>query len=200
MAKRAVNQQVAKAIIEAALRINELVKSTGQDIRTINPVPANIAGRITTPEEKSLGAIYKAGSSPIQGVLKYAERPKKKGLYFVDNWMTVSSIFMGYAASGAQLVIFQLGGGGLPNDAILYSSGGFVAPLLWTSANPKTLKMAGWKLDFYAGEIIEGKETIEKVSDRLYSTILDIASGTMTRTETINYVDPNQVYTTEPVF
>lgn len=199
LAKRAINEDVTKQIIEVALRTDERAKSTGQDIRTINPVPANIAGGITTLEEKSLGAIEKAGSLPIQGVLKYAERPKRKGLYFVDNWMTMSSIFMGYAASGAQLVIFQLGGGGLAGDSLFYVSGGVVAPLLWTSANPKTRKEAGWKLDFYA-PVIEGKETIEKAGDRLYEKILDIASGTMTKAETLTYITPNQVYTTEPVF
>ena len=199
LAKRAVNEEVAKEIIEVAVHTDERAKSTGQDIRTVNPVPSNIAGGLTTLEEKSLGAIEKAGSSPIQGVLKYAERPKGKGLYFVDCWMTMSSIFMGYAAAGAQLVMFQLGGGGLKGDGIFYASGGVVAPLLWVSANPKTHKVAGWKLDFYA-PIIEGKETIEESGERLYKNILDIASGTMTKSETLTYIEPNQVYTTEPMF
>ncbi len=200
LARRAVNKRIAKEIIEAANRIDRLAKASGQDVRTINPVPANIASGISTLEEKSLGAIHKAGSSPIQGVLKYAECPKKHGLYFVDNWMSASSIFMGYAAAGAQLVIFQLGGGGMKTDSSLYSPAGVVSPLLWTSANQNTLRLAEWRLDFYSGTVIEGKETIEETGERLYSTILDIASGTMTKTETLNYVDSNQVYTREPVF
>jgi len=200
LAKRAINEKIAKAIIEAATRIDERAKSTGQDIRTVNPVPSNIAGGITTLEEKSLGAIFKAGSAPIQGVLKYAERPKGKGLYFIDSWMTMLSIFMGFAAAGAQLVLFQLGGGGWKGDDLFYTSASVVAPLLWTTANPRTRDIAGWKLDLYSGTIIEGRETVEEVGERLYAMILDVASGTMTKSETLRHVDPNQVYTTEPVF
>ncbi len=200
LAKRGVTAAVRQAIVAAALRIDERAKATGQDIRTINPVPANIAGGLTTLEEKSLGAIHKSGTMPIQGVLQYAERPPGHGLYFVDNWMTMTSIFMGYAAAGAHLVLFQLGGGGVRNDALFYDAGGVVAPLLWTTANRKTRALAGWLLDFYSGSIIDGKATISEVGEQLYATLLDVASGTMTRSETLRHTTPTQVYTQEPAF
>lgn len=199
LAKRAVNDEVAKAILEVARETEERAKLIGEDIRTINPVPSNIAGGITTLEEKSLGAIAKSGSMPIQGVLKYGERPRGRGLYFVDNWMSMLSIFLGYAAAGAQIVLFQLGGGGLVGDTILYSSGGVVAPLLWLTANPKTYRRFGDEIDFYSGTVIEGKETIQEAGERLYNLILDVASGTMTKTETLTHVDPNQIYTVDPM-
>lgn len=113
LAKRAVNEEVRRKIIEVTLSTEERAKGCGEDIRTINPVPSNIAGGITTLEEKSLGAITKSGTSTIQGVLRYAETPPGRGLYFVDNWMTQLSIFLGYAAAGATLVLYQLGGGGV---------------------------------------------------------------------------------------
>ncbi len=199
LAKRAVNKEVAKAILEVARETEKRAKAIGEDIRTINPVPSNIAGGITTLEEKSLGAIAKSGSMPIQGVLKYGERPKGRGLYFVDNWMSMLSIFLGYAAAGAQIVLFQLGGGGLVGDTILYSSGGVVAPLLWLTANPITYRRFGDKIDFYSGTVIEGKETIQEAGERLYHLILDIASGTMSKTETLTFVEPNQIYTVDPM-
>ena len=200
LAKRAINKKVAEEILRVANETDELAKAAGEDIRTINPVPANIKAGMSTLEEKSLGAIHKSGSMPIQGVLKYAEAPKGKGLYFVDNWMWTLSIFLGYAAAGAQIVMYQLGGGGVAGDSIFYQTGGLVAPLIWCSANPKTLQMGGWNLDHYSGTIIEGKETIEEVGERLYSTILEVASGTMTRSETVSHIDPNEIYTKEPVF
>ena len=200
LAKHAINREVAEEILRVANKTDELAKAAGQDIRTINPVPANIKAGISTLEEKSLGAIHKAGSMPIQGVLRYAEIPKGKGLYFVDNWMWTLSIFLGYAAAGAQVVLYQLGGGGVGGDFIFYQTGGLVAPLMWCSANPKTLQMGGWNLDHYSGTIIEGKETIDEVGERLYRTVLDVASGTMTRSETMNHIDPNEIYTREPVF
>ena len=78
LAKRAINDEVSRQILEAADRIEAIAKSTGEDIRTVNPVPSNIAGGISSLEEKSLGAIHKSGSSRIQGVLKYGERPEGK--------------------------------------------------------------------------------------------------------------------------
>jgi altronate dehydratase large subunit len=200
LAKRGVSAEVSKQILQVADETESRAKAGGEDIRTINPVPANIAGGISTLEEKSLGAIHKSGSAPIQGVLQYAERPSGRGLYFVDNWMSVSSIFAGYAASGAQLCVFQLGGGGWPGNDLLRTSTAVVAPLMWTTANPKTLAMASSSIDFYAGTVIEGSDTIEDAGGKLLETVLDVASGTMTRVETIRHTDPTQIYLRDSPF
>ncbi|MFC1899827.1 UxaA family hydrolase [Chloroflexota bacterium] len=200
LAKRGANQEISKRILEAAAETERIAKSTGEDIRSINPVPSNIAGGISTLEEKSLGAIHKAGSTPIQGVLKYGEIPEGKGLYFVDNWMSLGSIFAGYAASGAQLVIFQIGGGGLSGNDLLYNSTAVIAPLMYTTANYKTLSMAQTSIDFYSGTVIEGKDTIEGSGEKLLQKVLDIASGTFTKVETMRYTDPTQIYLKDPCF
>ncbi|MCL4465006.1 MAG: UxaA family hydrolase [Chloroflexi bacterium] len=200
LALRGRTEEVGRQLLKAVEVIENLAKASGQDIRSVNPVPSNIAAGITTLEEKSLGAVHKAGTAPIEGVLKYAERPTGRGLYFVDNWMGHLSIFLGYAAAGAQLVVFQLGGGGTPGRTILESTPAVVAPLLWATANPITLARSEDGVDYYSGTVIEGRETPEQVGERLVKTVLDTASGTRTRSETLNYVDPAQVYTREPVF
>ena len=200
LCQRGINEAVSRKILEAAARIEASAKATGDDIRTVNPVPSNIAGGISSLEEKSLGAIHKSGSAPVQDVLKYGERPAGKGLYFVDNWMSMSSIFAGYAASGAQLVIFQLGGGGVVGNDLLHTSTAVVAPLMWTTANPKTLAMAPTSLDFYSGTVIEGEDTVEEAGGKLLQLVLDIASGTMTRVETLRHTDPTQIYLRDPSF
>jgi len=201
LAKRAVNRQVGQEILARVNCIEKRALSTGEDIRTMNPVPDNIAAGISTIEEKSLGAIYKAGHLPIEGVLDFAERPKKSGLYFVDSWMGIPSIFPGFAASGAQLNLFQHGGGaGAPNNHILDPSPAVVSPMLWTSANPITYAQTKGSLDFYSGTVIEGKETLEQAGERLVNLVLEIASGTLTRGETINYSEPIEIYTIDPIF
>lgn len=200
LARRAATAEVAETILAAARFVEERALATGEDIRTVNPVPANIAAGISTLEEKSLGAIRKAGSKPIRGVLKYAERPRGPGLYFVDNWMSVQSIFTGYAAAGAQLTLYQYGGGGVSGRSVLDPSPAVVVPLLWASANPITYARTRGSLDFYSGTVIEGKETPEEVGERLVQLVLDVASGTLTHGETIDYSDPTQVYTLDPVF
>jgi len=200
LAKRAVNEEVSRQILEVAGEAEERARATGEDIRTINPIPANIAGGISTLEEKSLGAICKSGSAPIQGVLRYSERPEGKGLYFFDNNPGMG-IFTGYAASGAQLLLFQLGGGGLGgNEVLLSSSPGMVAPLLWTTANPRTLAMADNSIDFYSGTVLEGEDTIEEAGEKLLQLVIETASGTFTKVETIKHVDPTQFYFKDPIF
>jgi altronate dehydratase large subunit len=200
LAKRAVSPHVAKEILDAVAYREELAKSTGLDIRTINPIPANIKGGLSSLEEKSLGAIHKAGTAPIQGVLQYGERPKGRGLYFVDCWMGSYSIFVGYAAAGANLVLFQIGGGGLSGRDLLEGCPTVVVPFLWCTANPKTYAMAKDNIDFYSGTVIEKGEDPEEVGERLYRTVIDIASGTFSRTETLNYSDPIDLCLEEPRF
>jgi altronate dehydratase large subunit len=112
----------------------------------------------------------------------------------------MGSIFAGYAASGAHLLIFQLGGGGWMGNDLLYNSTAVVAPLIWTTANPKTLAMASTSIDFYSGTVIEGKDTIEEAGEKLLQTVIDIASGTFTKVETMRYADPTQIYLKDPSF
>jgi altronate dehydratase large subunit len=200
LARRAETPEVAEAILRSVTVQEDRAKATGLDIRTVNPVPSNIKGGISSLEEKSLGAIHKAGTAPIRGVLRYAERPPARGLYFVDNWMGHLSIFAGYAAAGANLVLFQLGGGGVAGRTLLEGSPSVVAPFLWCTANPRTYAAATDSIDFYSGTVIEGTETPEEAGERLYRTVLDVASGTCARSETLYYTEPVDMYLQEPRF
>jgi altronate dehydratase large subunit len=102
---------------------------------------------------------------------------------------------MGYATAGAQIVLFQLGGGAYHMDGPLYNPATVkFVPLIWCSANPRTRKLAGWNLDFSSAPVIEGKESIEEAGERLYTDILKVASGTMTRTETLKFIEPTELY------
>ena len=88
LVQRAENEAVAQALLQAVKATEDKAKATGEDIRSINPIPENIAGGISTLEEKSLGAILKSGSTPLKGVIQYAQRLPGKGLYFMDAWMS----------------------------------------------------------------------------------------------------------------
>ena len=200
LSKRAVNKNVAQDIIDVALATEERGKRIGEAIRNINPVPANIAAGISTLEEKSLGAIAKSGDSPIQGVLKYAECPPGKGLYFVDNWQEPTSIFLGYVAAGATLVLYQIGGGGRLEDTLLPPVPTVVAPELVTTANYKTYAACGEGVDLFSGTVIEGKENVEQAGERLCDLVRQVASGSMTKTETIKYQETAQCYLQDTPF
>jgi altronate dehydratase len=113
--------------------------------------------------------------------------------------MYVNSIFAGFAAAGAQLTLLQYGGGGNPGRTIFDPpSPGVVAPLR-ASANLTQAQGTG-NLDFYSGSVIKGKETMEDAGERLVKWVLEVASGTLTHGETINYSNPTEIYTIDPVF
>jgi altronate dehydratase len=97
-------------------------------------------------------------------------------------------------------VMFQLGGGGLAGRTLMEGSPSVIAPFLWCTGNPKTYAMAEENIDYYSGTVIEGKEDPEEAGERLYRTVLEIASGTLSRSETLRYTDPIDMNLEEPRF
>ncbi len=200
VAERARTPKVGKKILEAAAHWEEKARSTGEDIRAINPIPANIAAGISTLEEKSLGAIAKAGHRPIEDVLRYAERPSGKGLYFVDAWMSSLSLPLCFAACGATVVLYQMGGGAMPQDPMMPAiNPTVVSPFMYVTGNAKAWERAEDNFDFNASGIMTGAETVENAGGRLLDHILDVASGTMTRMETLDYAEQLELYMEGPV-
>ncbi len=202
VAERCVDERDAKRLLEMVDQVEELARATGEDIRTINPLPSNIEAGLSTLEEKSLGAIQKAGTMPIQGVLEYATRPTKKGLHFMDGWQSSYSLPISLAAAGCQLTIYQLGGDDLPSNdpPMLATNTGVVAPLMMITGNPRTASKARRNIDFSSGAVITGESTIEATGEALFQKIRSIASGEFTKGETIRYADPLEPYFLGPVF
>jgi altronate dehydratase large subunit len=199
LAKRCANDSVRDALLSAVQETEDEARETGEDIRTINPIPANIQAGITTLEEKSLGAIIKAGSTQLMGVTAYAERPAGSGLYFMNSWMSSTSLFMGYAASGAVLSIFQLGGGALPPQPPMPAlATGIVMPIMYVTGNHRTYEMAQDDVDFNAGRIISEDKGIEEIGEELCASICDVASGTIVHSEAWNYQDRVEIYLKGP--
>jgi len=115
--------------------------------------------------------------------------------------MAISSIFTGYAAAGAQINIFQHGGGGQKvRNLMLEPSPAVITPTLWASANRRTLAHCGFSLDFYSGQVIEGKQTIAQAGDDLLKLVISTASGMMTKSETIKWEAPTHIYTLDTPF
>ncbi len=200
LARRAATPAVGEALVRAAAAVEQVALAAGVDIRNINPVPANKEAGITTLEEKSLGALYKSGSQPIQGVLAYGERPPGTGLYFVDNSPMPLSTYPGYAAAGSQVGMWQLGGGGIPNQTVLHPSPAPLMPLMWLTANPATYARCRLSIDFYSGTVSEGAESLAEAGERLLRTVVEVASGTLTLSETLNYVEAAELYMLDRVF
>jgi altronate dehydratase large subunit len=179
LAKHAVNQQVANRILEFAAITENRINDMGVDLRGSEPTPANIQGGLTTIEEKSLGAIVKAGTAPLQGALRYGERPISAGSYFMDGPARTAQLMVGLAAGGCQLMLFSMGGG-LPALLPMLPAAPArfpIMPVIKMSGNTDSWAKRKDKLDIYLGEVTEGKETIQQGGERLLKEIITVASG-----------------------
>ena len=200
VAARGRTPEVSQAILDAARSWEEKARSTGEDIREINPIPANIAAGITTLEEKSLGAIAKSGHAPIEGVLKYGERPAGRGLYFVDSWMSSLSLPLCFTACGATVVLYQMGGGAMPQDPMMPAiNPTVVAPFMYVTGNALAYSRSPDNFDFDSSRIMTEGASIEEEGKKLLAHILDVASGSMTKMETLDYAEQLELYMEGPV-
>jgi altronate dehydratase large subunit len=111
LSKHAKNKRVGQQIIELVQRMEKKAKSAGYDIRGGQPTIGNIKGGITTIEEKSLGAIAKSGSAPIQAVYEYGTVPKGKGIVIMDSPGREPEVLTGLASAGCNIIAFTTGRG-----------------------------------------------------------------------------------------
>jgi len=204
LVKRAVNKEVARKFREMVDRHEAMIEATGEDIRGSQPTGGNIKGGLTTIEEKSLGALAKTGSSPLQGALEYAEKPKANGLFFMDGTAMTGELIAGVAAAGAQIHIYNLGGGLTSSFRCLpgWAGGLPVIPEIVVVSNPSRPRDSQEKecFDIYADTIIENKESIAQVADRLFQEVIATASGKLTKQEMRSgYRELLVLYTTGPI-
>lgn len=95
-----------------------------------------------------------------------------------------------------------MGGDVLPSNdpPMLATNNAVVAPLMIITGNPRTASKAKRSIDFSSGAIITGESSVEQMGEALYAKILSIASGEVTKGETIRYSDPLEPYYLGPVF
>ena len=141
-----------------------------------NPSPGNKAGGITTLEDKSCGCVQKGGSAQITDVLAYGDAVTKKGLNLLSapgNDLVASTAL---TAAGAHLILFTTGRG---------TPFGAPAPTVKISTNTALFEKKGNWIDFNAGTVAEGAETLDQAGDRLLDYVLTVAGGAATKTEAL---------------
>ena len=144
-----------------------------------NPSPGNKAGGLTTILEKSLGAVAKAGSTPLREIIEYAQPITQRGLIFMDSpgYDPVSAT--GQIASGANLICFTTGRGSV--------FGATPVPSLKLSTTTSLYRRMTDDMDLNCGTILDGSETLKQVADRIYDAILATASGQPTKSEELGF-------------
>lgn len=143
-----------------------------------NPSPGNKAGGITTLEDKSCGCVQKGGSAPVVDVLEYADQVTRKGLSILSGPGNDMVSTTDLTAAGAHMILFTTGRG---------TPFGAPAPTVKISTNTALFEKKGNWIDFNAGTIADGTETMDEAADRLLDYVLEVASGKQTRQEEGGY-------------
>jgi altronate dehydratase large subunit len=177
--KRAASKKVATHIVEITQKMEQSILKAGVDVRGTEPSPGNIEGGLTTLEEKSLGAILKGGTTTIQEVVRFAEKPSKHGLIIMDGPALDAVSLTGMLASGAQIIVFTTGRGSPLGSAI--------APVIKVSTNNALFAQMHDDMDLNAGQIIDGSETLEGMGRQIFEKILEVSNGAKTRSEVLQH-------------
>lgn len=182
---RAATPRVRSEIQRVVSRVEDSILATGVDPRGTQPTPGNIAGGLTTLEEKSLGGVIKTGTRSISGVFPWGARPAGKGLHLMDCPANVPQLLLGWAAAGAQLLAFSVGGG-LPAripSLIGTNVGGLpLLPVIKLLSNPRDRDVVAY-FDVNASTVLEGHESLDEVARSLWDRLIATASGRHTYLE-----------------
>ena len=150
------------------------------DLSDSQPTKGNIAGGLTTIEEKALGNIQKIGrTSMIDGVLDKAEEPTGPGLWFMDSSSAAAEMVTLCAASGFTVHMFTTGQGNVVGHPIL--------PVIKTCANPRTVRTMAEHIDTDITGLLTKEMTMDEAGDALIEMTLRTASGRLTAAEVLGH-------------
>jgi altronate hydrolase len=170
--RRAADAQVFEQIVSLVDNFKRYFLDHGQPIYE-NPSPGNIAGGITTLEEKSLGAVQKGGRSPVNQVLLYGQRAARPGLALLEAPGNDAVSSTALVAAGATVLLFTTGRG---------TPLGFPVPTLKIASNSALAQKKPRWIDFDAGQVLEGTN-MEAAARKLMQLIIETASGKPARNE-----------------
>lgn len=173
LTSRVASEQVGRKLVERFRWWEEQTVRLGFTVDN-NPTPGNKQGGLTTIFEKSLGAVAKGGSTPLNAVYEYAERVKERGLVFMDTPGNDAVSATGQLAGGCNLIVFTTGRGSV--------FGSNIAPCVKVATNDALFNRMQDDMDYNAGKVLNGMPG-ETAADELLACILAAASGKRTRSE-----------------
>lgn len=172
LAERFVDEAEGQRFLNLVAAAGETFRQMGADFSLI--MPGNVKGGLSTIEEKAIGNIHKAGSKPIQGLLKYATPPPGKGLWLmVEPGIDIESM-TGLAGAGCQICVFTTGRG--------TPAGNLVMPVIKVTGNPHTYAAQKSDIDLDVAAIMEGG-SVEAFGEQIFASIVEVANGEQTLAE-----------------
>jgi altronate hydrolase len=174
LANRAKDVETGRAVYRMVDWYKDYASKFGAVLNN-NPSPGNIAGGLLNITIKSLGAVAKAGTTRVEGVVEYAETPKNRGLNLMQGPGYDQESTPGLVAAGATVVVFTTGRGTTIGNAI--------APVIKLASNSPIFERMANDLDLSAGGVIDGTESIDEVGKRVFARVVEVASGEQAKAE-----------------
>ena len=150
------------------------------DLSDSQPTKGNIAGGLTTIEEKALGNIQKIGKKcVVDGVLDKAEMPSHAGLWFMDSSSAAAEMVTLCAAAGFVVHFFPTGQGNVIGNPIL--------PVIKICANPRTVRTMSEHVDVDTSGLLQREITMDQAGDKLIDMMFRTANGRLTAAEALGH-------------
>jgi (2R)-sulfolactate sulfo-lyase subunit beta len=181
VAKRCRTPEVAKQFMAMFDRYQEVVnRHKTSDLQESQPTKGNIAGGLTTIEEKALGNIQKIGRKcAVDGVIDKAEVPAGPGLWFMDSSSAAAEMVTLCAASGFVVHLFPTGQGNVIGNPIV--------PVIKLCGNPRTVRTMKEHIDVDVSGIVRREMTIDQAGDKLLDMVFRTANGRHTCAEVLGH-------------
>ena len=178
LVRRARNRKVAEKLLSFVEGYKTYLRRFGGSFDD-NPSPGNKEGGLSNILEKSLGAVAKAGSSPLMDAVDYAERITSPGFVFMNTPGYDPVSLTGLAAGGCNVIAFTTGRG----SAIGFPS----IPVIKIASNSATYRRMMDNMDVNAGAIADGERTVQQVGKEIFDLVLEVASGRRTCAERLGH-------------
>jgi (2R)-sulfolactate sulfo-lyase subunit beta len=181
VAARCRNDNVRADFMRVFDRYQEVVnRHKTSDLTDSQPTKGNIAGGLTTIEEKALGNIQKIGKKcVVDGVLDKAEAPTGPGLWFMDSSSAAAEMVTLCAASGYVVHFFPTGQGNVIGNPIL--------PVIKICANPRTVRTMSEHIDVDTSGLLQREITMNEAGDKLLDMMFRTANGRLTAAEALGH-------------
>ncbi len=181
VAARCATPQVAEQFMAMFNRYQEVIeRHKTDDLSDSQPTKGNIAGGLTTIEEKALGNIQKIGKKcKVIGVLDKAEAPTGPGLWFMDSSSAAAEMVTLLAASGYVVHLFPTGQGNVIGNPIL--------PVIKLSANPRTVRTMSEHIDLDVSGLLQRQKNLDQTGDELLEIMLRTCNGRLTAAEALGH-------------
>ena len=181
VADRCATAEVRERFMMMFDRYQDIVnRNKTNDLSDSQPTKGNIAGGLTTIEEKALGNIQKIGKQcKVVGVLDKAEVPTGRGLWFMDSSSAAAEMVTLCAASGYVVHLFPTGQGNVIGNPIV--------PVIKLTANPRTARTMSEHLDYDCSGLLQREKNLDQTGDELIEVLMRTCNGRLTAAEALGH-------------